>query len=37
MAPAQYLAAMAVVGIALGLWIEARNRGGAANAGGALA
>ena len=29
MAPAQYLAAMAVVGVALGLWIEARNRGGA--------
>jgi MFS family permease len=25
-APAQYLAAMAVVGVALGLWVEARNR-----------
>jgi MFS family permease len=26
LAPAQYLAAMAVVGVALGLWVEARNR-----------
>jgi MFS family permease len=26
LAPAQYLAAMAVAGVALGLWVEARNR-----------
>jgi MFS family permease len=26
LAPAQYLAAMAVVGVALGLWVEVRNR-----------
>jgi Na+/melibiose symporter-like transporter len=28
LAPAQYLAAMAVVGVALGLWVEARSRAG---------
>jgi hypothetical protein len=26
LAPAHYLAAMAVLGVALGLWVEARNR-----------
>jgi hypothetical protein len=26
LAPAQYLAAMAVVGVALGAWVEARSR-----------
>jgi hypothetical protein len=30
LAPAQYLAAMAVVGVVLGLWVEARGRRGAA-------